>query len=252
VYGLAKRLPVRLIRRTGYDLVPYHGSLPDCEEATARILRLVAPFTMTSPEAVLALCQNVQYVVRNDLPGAIVECGVWKGGSIMAVALTLLQLGVRDRKLYLYDTFEGMAEPSELDIDVHGQAASRLMANADKRSSSVWAYSPLEQVERAVYDTGYDPAQIVFVKGKVEETLPDAAPSEIALLRLDTDWYESTCHELIHLYPRLVHGGVLIIDDYGHWQGARRAVDEYINENKLRLSLQRIDYTTRIAIKIDV
>jgi hypothetical protein len=102
-----------------------------------------------------------------------------------------------------------------------------------------------------VYDTGYDPAQIVFVKGKVEETLPDAAPSEIALLRLDTDWYESTCHEMIHLYPRLVHGGVLIIDDYGHWQDARRTVDEYISENKLRLGLQRIDHTTRVAIRTD-
>jgi O-methyltransferase len=206
---------------------------------------------MTTPEAVLVLCQNVRCVVKNDLPGAIVGCGVWKGGSMMAVALTLLDLGVRDRKLYLFDTFEGMVQPGELDVDWRGQAASRLMAMADKRSSSSWAYSPLEEVKQAVYDTGYDPAQIMFVKGKVEETLPEAAPPETALLRLDTDWYESTRHELIHLDPRLVHGGALIVDDYGGWQGARQAVDEYIAEYRLRLSLQRIDTSARVAIKID-
>jgi hypothetical protein len=74
-------------------------------------------------------------------------------------------------------------------------------------------------------------------------------PEQIAVLRLDTDFYESTRHELRHLYPRLVHGGVLIIDDYGHWAGARKAVDEYIAEEGIRLLLNRIDYTGRIAIK---
>jgi hypothetical protein len=97
--------------------------------------------------------------------------------------------------------------------------------------------------------TGYDARHIAYVKGKVEETLPQDAPDQIALLRLDTDWYESTYHELVHLYPRLAVGGVLIIDDYGHWQGARRAVDQYISENKLKLLLNRVDYTARICVK---
>ena len=74
---------------------------------------------------------------------------------------------------------------------------------------------------------------------------------EIALLRLDTDWYESTLHELEHLYPRLGRGGVIIIDDYGHWQGARKAVDEYVSRNRLRLLLTAVDYTGRVAVKID-
>jgi len=87
-----------------------------------------------------------------------------------------------------------------------------------------------------------------FIKGRVEETIPNAAPEQIALLRLDTDWYESTRHELIHLFPRLTHGGVLIIDDYGYWQGARKAVDEYIEENKLSILLARIDSTARMAV----
>ena len=71
-------------------------------------------------------------------------------------------------------------------------------------------------------------------------------PERIALLRIDTDWYESTRHELVHLYPRLSPGGVLIIDDYGHWQGARKAVDEYFQAG---LFLNHIDYTGRLAIK---
>ena len=83
----------------------------------------------------------------------------------------------------------------------------------------------------------------------VEDTIPNQAPKEIALLRLDTDWYESTLHELEHLYPRLVSGGVLIIDDYGHWRGAREAVDEYIDKHKLKLFLTRIDYTGRLCVK---
>lgn len=113
-----------------------------------------------------------------------------------------------------------------------------------------WVYCSLEEVKTIVLGTDYDPAKVHFVKGKVEDTIPEQAPQQIALLRLDTDWYESTRHELIHLFPRLSRGGVIIIDDYGHWQGARTAVDEYIQENQLQLLLSRIDYTGRIGIKI--
>lgn len=98
--------------------------------------------------------------------------------------------------------------------------------------------------------TNFPEANLIYVKGKVEDTLPVNKPAgKIALLRLDTDWYESTKHELNILFPMLVQNGVLIIDDYGHWQGCRKAVDEYIQENKLPLLLNRIDYTGRIAIK---
>lgn len=90
-----------------------------------------------------------------------------------------------------------------------------------------------------------------FVKGKVEDTVPEKAPDRISLLRLDTDWYESTYHGLLHLYPRLSVGGVLIIDDYGHWAGAKKAVDQYLNENHLKLLLNRIDDTGRIGVKLE-
>ena len=88
-----------------------------------------------------------------------------------------------------------------------------------------------------------------MVKGKVEDTLPGHAPDHIAVLRLDTDWYASTKHEMEHLYPRLARGGVLIIDDYGHWAGSRQAVDEYLAEHGIHLLLNRTDYTGRMALK---
>jgi hypothetical protein len=97
--------------------------------------------------------------------------------------------------------------------------------------------------------SGYDAARLRFVKGKVEDTVPAQAPARIAILRLDTDWYESTRHELEHLDPRLSPGGVLIIDDYGHWAGCRQAVDEYFASRKLHALLNRVDYTGRIAVK---
>jgi O-methyltransferase len=203
---------------------------------------------MTSPERIWALRNAVRYVHRNGIEGAIVECGVWKGGSMMAVARTLLELGTSDRALYLFDTFEGMSPPTEEDRIYTGAQASQLLEGRD-REERIWGYAPLDGVRDAVLSVGYDPAKVHFVKGMVEETVPTEAPERIALLRLDTDWYESTLHELVHLYPRLASGGVLIIDDYGHWQGARKAVDEYLAEHDIPLLLNRVDYTARIAVK---
>jgi O-methyltransferase len=107
----------------------------------------------------------------------------------------------------------------------------------------------MNDVQTNMKQTNYPFSKIHFVQGKVEQTIPETIPSSIALLRLDTDWYESTYHELVHLFPKLVTGGVLIIDDYGHWQGARKAVDQYFAEQKTPILLNRIDYTGRIAIK---
>jgi hypothetical protein len=97
--------------------------------------------------------------------------------------------------------------------------------------------------------TGYPADKLVFVKGRVEDTLPGSAPAAVALLRLDTDWYQSTRHELEHLYPRLAAGGVLVLDDYGSFEGARKAVDEYFAEYDIGPYLHRVDSTGRIAVK---
>lgn len=223
---------------------------PDFDPRVAAVCREVAPFTMTSPERIAALVEAVRYVCRHAIAGDIVECGVWRGGSMLAVVETLRELGER-RVLHLFDTFDGMPAPGAEDLDLMGVHAAELMAAEDKETGAVWARSPLEEVRHNVLSTGYPEADVRFVRGRVEETVPDHAPDRIAILRLDTDWYESTRHELVHLYPRLVVGGVLIIDDYGHWQGARRAVDEYLAETGVRMLLNRIDTTGRIGVKLE-
>ena len=222
----------------------------DFDPGVAATCRAVEAFTMTSPERVAALVEAVRYVCRHRVPGDVVECGVWRGGSMMAVARTLLELGER-RGLHLFDTFAGMPPPGAHDRDLAGVAAADLMAAEDPATGSVWARSPLDDVRRNVLSTGYPEGDVRFVVGRVEETVPRQAPATIAILRLDTDWYESTRHELVHLFPRVAAGGVLIIDDYGHWQGARRAVDEYLAASSARILLNRIDVTGRIAVKLD-
>ncbi len=242
-----RELVQRLLGVTGYRLtrrIPRDFTADD--EA---LFRRVEAYTLTSPERIYSCTRAVEYVVRRQIPGAIVECGVWKGGTMMAVALTLLRLGDM-RDLYLFDTFEGMVPPSAVDVDFRGiDAASQLARGKRPMKDRIWAYAPEEEVRQALLRTGYDPARMHFVRGRVEETLPGQAPEAISLLRLDTDWYESTRHELKHLYPRLTKGGVIIVDDYGHWQGARRATDEYLADHDIGLLLNRIDYTARIGIK---
>jgi len=248
-----KMLINRLLRKVGIiPLEAESGEIfpPDFEASDIRIIKAVRPYTMTSSERIVALIRAIQHIVKNDIPGDIVECGVWRGGSMMAALMAMMDLGVHDRGVHLFDTFEGMTGPTESDLSYRGEPADKLMRSSDRmKERNVWAYSPLDRVKENVLSLGYDERRIHFVKGPVEETIPGCAPERISLLRLDTDWYESTRHELVHLYPRLSSGGILIIDDYGHWQGARKASDEYIAENKLTIFLNRIDYTGRIALK---
>ncbi len=226
------------------------NALPkDLDEHTLVTIRSVRPYTMTSPERVSALCQAVRYIVVNAIPGDIVECGVWRGGSMMAVALTLLDLGDTSRHLHLFDTFEGMVRPGPHDRFRDGSPATAVFDREIRGSrDSTWCEASLADVQAALKSTGYPEDHIHYVRGRVEKTLPSASPERLAILRLDTDWYESTRHELVCLFPRLVPGGVLIVDDYGFWQGSKRAVDEYFGELDRRPLLTRIDDSGRLAI----
>jgi hypothetical protein len=239
----------RYLKKQGYEVVAADRALA---ERDIQIVRRVREFTMTSPERLAALIDAVRYIVSNGIAGDFAECGVWRGGSMMTAALALLELGDRTRALHLYDTFEGMPPPTDKDVSFLGKTAKELLQTHErKEGGGIWAFASRADVERNLWSTGYPKDQIHFVAGKVEDTLPAAAPEKIALLRLDTDWYESTRHELLHLYPRLVKHGVLIIDDYGHWQGAQQATDEYFATLSLRPLLQRVDYTGRLAVKPD-
>jgi O-methyltransferase len=240
----------RVTRRFGVDVVRFRAVPPDFTPEDAALVRSVRRFTMTSPERVFALVNAVRWLVRQQVGGAIVECGVWRGGSMMAVARTLLDAGVDDRDLYLFDTFEGMTAPTAADRDYRGRAAeTRFLRTRRGPNSSDWCRATLAEVRANLTGTGYPTSRLHYVQGSVEDTLPGAAPAEIALLRLDTDWYVSTKHELVHLWPRLVPGGICIIDDYGHWAGSRQAVDEYFHEQGIRVLMHRVDTTGRLIIK---
>lgn len=249
-----KRAMQTALRRFGYSIGPYRkdSSLPpDFSADTEKIWEAVKPFTMTSPERVSALVDAVQYLTRSGIEGDFVECGVWKVGSTMAMALALMDQGSKDRDLWLYDTFAGMPAPTEIDIEYTGRTGrEKYSEHKNSANSSDWYLSPIDEVRRNILQTGYDVDRIHFVKGKVEDTIPTELPKKIALLRLDTDWYASTKHELIHLFPLVQPRGVVIIDDYGHWQGSKKAVDEYMNGNHISIFWHRIDYTGRIGVKV--
>jgi O-methyltransferase len=242
-----KRLLKNLIRRTGFDLIRYYpgnsnpmrSELADLTPPELKIVDSIEQYTMTTAQRIAALIDAIHYITSHRIPGDLVECGVWRGGSMMAAALTLDLDKDTSRDLYLYDTFEGMPAATDKDRDYMGQSGGRL------RGEFITSF---EEVHTNILSTGYPKDRIHLVKGMVEETIPRIAPRQICLLRLDTDWYESTKHELRYLFPLLQPGGVLIIDDYGHWQGARKATDEYFRENELDLYFHRVDYSCRLAI----
>jgi len=235
---------------------PFRGAAPaaiplDFSPFQKSLLKQVRAHTMTSPERIAVLETAVRHVIAQAYPGAFVECGVAKGGSMMAVAYTLLDLGVSDRELYLYDTFEGMPEPEDVDKGRFGEAAVQSWRKHRGRSGrGDWITHGVDEVRANLETTGYPPSRLHFIKGKVEDTLPAAAPDgAIALLRLDTDWHASTKAELECLYPQLVRGGIVIIDDYFRWQGARKATDDYVTEHKLPIFWARIDDASVIGVK---
>ncbi|MBL7717920.1 MAG: class I SAM-dependent methyltransferase [Flavipsychrobacter sp.] len=247
-----KKFIARTAGKLGVEIV-FHGKerLKEYDEFID-LYNICKPYTMTSIERMYALYKSVEYILKHDIPGDFYECGVWRGGSSMMIALTLEKFKSRDRSLFLFDTFEGMSAPGDADLDGEGNSARSLLEKARPGNTlnNIWCYADLNDVQNNMNRTGYPADKVHYVKGKVEDTLPAFQSQEkLALLRLDTDWYESTRMELEYLFPKLEAGGVLIIDDYGFWQGAKKAVDEYMEKNKVKILLNRIDDTGRVAIK---
>jgi len=246
-----KKLIRFLLHALGVDLVrfpPIESSPTDLPADLRKIVVECRPLTLSSMHRLASTVDAIRHVVKNGIEGDVVECGVWRGGNMVVAARSLKALGDESRGLYLYDTFEGMTRPTDKDKDYTGETAADLLSGSEK-GTGLWCEASVDDVRSNMRQTGYPMNQVHLVKGPVEETIPSTVPDKIAVLRLDTDWYESTKHELVHLYPLLVPGGVLIIDDYGHWQGARHAVDEYFSVNGIQVLLMRIDYTCRMAVK---
>ena len=206
---------IQIVEATPYDL---------------ETISISSKFSMQSQERIWSIIQSTKYIVDNDIKGSFVECGVYKGGTAIAIARTLASMGVKDRQIWLFDTYQGMTNPTDFDSHSGSQtlAADLLLATPIGDGENIWASASLKSVQEAVRSVEYPFSLFEFVVGDVLETLIRNIPSEIAYLRLDTDWYESTKFELQRLYPRVVDQGVITIDDYGHWNGAKKAVDEYL------------------------
>lgn len=224
----------------------------EATKAEIEVLENARPFTMMSDSRLWACISATKYIVNNNLAGAFVECGIWRGGASLSMMLTLKLQDVEDREFYLFDTFEGMTEASHVDIDPSGLTATQLLKKTKKgNGNNIWCIAGLDDVKANLAASNYPEHLLRFIQGDVADTLDleENLPKEIALLRLDTDWYQSTRKELDILFPRLVKGGVCIIDDYGHWAGARKAVDEYLLENGLYPLMQVSDYSGRLFLK---
>lgn len=260
-----RKLIKYIINKIGYDLVKISYTTPlkkkDNSDSYDRnysenvsnndqIINICSQYSMTSVERMTALLDAVDYICNNNISGDFVECGVWKGGSSLAAAMKFAEHNDY-RNIHMFDTYEGMAPPTHHDIDHKGKNAELLLNKETKNDeSTIWCLSDIVTVKKTMQlAENYPWEKIKFIKGKVERTLEDNLPSSISILRLDTDWYESTKCEMEWLFPKLVVGGVLIIDDYGHWLGARKAIDEYFEKNNIKMLLSRIDYTGRIGVK---
>ena len=201
-------------------------------------------------EFFLSLDNILEFIINNKIDGDIIECGVFKGANCKFICTFLKENSFENKNIYLYDTFEGMPVASSEDININTKKNyNSYISNISKTSSlsNFYRYENLDNVEKNILSTNYDHNKIFFIKGLVEETIPKKIPEKISLLILDTDYYKSTKHELHHLYPLVVSGGVLIIDDYGTWAGVKKAVDEYFkNKNDFRYF---IDHKTLVIKK---
>jgi len=205
--------------------------------------------TMVSYERIFATVMACKYVIDKDIEGDFVECGVWRGGNAIAAA-EIFKLHNSNKKVWLFDTFKGMTVPTDFDLQIsNGKSAKNQYSANQKETHNQWCYASIQDVRN-----NFLKRQLVqnirFIEGDVCQTLiTEDLPSAISILRLDTDWYESTKIELEVLYPKLLENGCLIIDDYGHWSGAKKATDEYFKKYGNRPFFQYIDYTGRLALK---
>lgn len=244
----------------GYAIVPKIDSQkflpPELNDQDLKIIKYVLheKLSMVSAERLIVTALSCRYVIENNIEGDFVECGVWRGGNSL-IAKSIFAETSSSKHVYLFDTFEGMTDPTSADVEkVSGRSALTRLRSEQKsmKQSNVWAYASLEMVKKVFLNKKLLDESVHFVQGKVEDTLNDPRnlPDKISVLRLDTDWYESTKMELEVLYPRLSIGGVLIVDDYGHWQGSTKAVDEYFEFHGFRPLLQLTDYSGRAGIKV--
>lgn len=225
---------------TGIPVYPVESTKEE-QELINKYLKI----SMTNEIRMWSLLKSLDYVLSKNIDGDVVECGVWKGGCI-GLMDEILRKNKSKKKVYAYDTFEGMSEPGIFDKDFEGNIITEKTIEGYEK---MHGYPNESEVISNLEKSGCNLNNFIFTKGLVEKTLKIKSnlPSKISILRLDTDFYESTKIELEILYPLISKGGILIIDDYGHFEGARKAVDEFFREKKHLVHY--VDYTCRLIQK---
>lgn len=196
----------------------------------------VRPYTMLPYGRLKVLADLAERCNQENISGAFVQCGVWKGGSA-AVLADVAERG--DRRLFLFDSFQGCPSPGAADVSMHGRqgqageaAASRADVDGLFQQLGISHYAAWER-------------WLYVIPCWFQATLPKVTPQieQIALLHLDVDWYESTKVCMEYLYPLVANGGMVMIDDFFYWQGTRKAVLEYLGQGFSRLKTHQVDHT---------
>jgi hypothetical protein len=203
--------------------------------------------------------EAILYCEKNKILGSYVECGVKAGKHPLLACNTILQNNLNKRDIYMFDTYEGLTKPGKYDYTrknaKYNMSNESVIKNWEVKKVSEktnkWCYCSLEDVKNNLYQRNYPKDKLHFIKGDVMETLLEEKniPDKISVLRLDTDWYESSKFELEKLYHRVADGGVVILDDYFHWDGQRRATDEFLQENNLKKKIIKNNKKTGYFIK---
>ncbi len=250
---MIKKLIKYILNKLGYNIVSNNKifPIPEANSYERAIISKALNFSMTNELRAWSLIQAIKYIINNNIEGDFVECGVYKGGNLL-IFKNFKDKFKLNKSIYGYDTFEGMSAPISIDKRLSdNESAETILSQEDKHNSNksnFWCYASINEVKKNL-DINNNLDQINLIKGKVETTLKQKInlPNKISILRLDTDFYESTKIELEILYPLLSDKGVLIIDDYGYWKGAKKAVDEYF-KNK-NVWFHYIDHDCRLLIK---
>jgi O-methyltransferase len=255
---MLKNIVRRALNKLGYEIRSKSNAhsdsliMQELNDAEREIVKYVMSenLTMVSLERLISTVMACKHALDQDVEGDFVECGVWRGGNALAAA-EIFKLYKSNKSVWLFDTFKGMTSPTDEDVSSSNgkKAMSKFLAD-QKESHNEWCYASIEDVRRNFANRGLM-SNIFFVEGDVCKTLQmQMLPIKICVLRLDTDWYESTKKELEIFYPKLSINGCLIIDDYGHWSGAKKATEEYFGGEHNRPFFHNTDYTGRIAIKV--
>jgi hypothetical protein len=200
---------------------------------------------------------SVKYILENKIEGSFVECGV-DSGNFQVLWIEELKKQNQIRNIYLYDTFTGLTEPSEFDYTRPDAVYYNMDSNSVKKTwesqiidskTNRWCYTPLDKVKLRLKLLDYPSENLHYIVGDVMETLKMYVPEKIAILRLDTDWYESSKFELEMMYDSVVSRGLVIFDDYYHWDGQRRAVDDFFEKRNEKVNIIKLDGKTGVMIK---